>query len=419
MEQVQALPAQVSPAQEIPGSAAVAVIPQVSQLSAAAITNALLANRALTQKSGEKVQELLDRLPKIGPDTNLLEMDKLDADFADAQSKLTSCTTIMENRRKPLTRVFDEIRDLFTTEEALIISFKDQITTPRRNWQLEKSRRAKAEKDIADRKLIKNAEAIDIQARARTLYQQNLVKLISENVRNVNEAYNKHTIESLQGYGEKLQAWTPGLTTESDRFCKQGSTGQWFYHDEGEIKQIVDKEFSVEFNQAAIRYRTEMEAEKNRLITLIPSRIAELVRARDNETDRIAMEARLLTEKTALEQNTQQQLTNIESSAQVTAEAQKSTAVLESINTAGPAITVAKGTSVKKKYAPTTMAEHHKILVYYTEKYMGKLSQEELIKKFSFMRTACDKDLNDGTIIPGIKVVEDVTVRGRRKEEGE
>jgi hypothetical protein len=385
-----------------------------SQLSPQAITAAIEQNKKLREISGQKVQSLLDQWPEIGPDTDLLSTDKLDADLADAQSKLTSCLTIMENRRKPITRTFDDIRDLFTAEEKAIKGMSETVQNSRILWQKEKIRRDKVRKDEEDNRLIKSAEAVDIAARAKTTYGQNLVRLISENIARVNQKFNEHTADTLPSYRDVLTAWTPGFTQASETYCRQGDPGKWFYHSEDEIKAIREKAFDEASMAAKASYGRDMRMEKDRLLELIPSRIAELIRENQAEID-----ARLLREEAERKQQAEQQAASVEQSIAVSAEAEKHEQVFTAISEAAPAISVAKGTSQKKKYAPVTIAEHHKILVYWVEKAMSKLSQEDLLKKLSFMRTFADKDLNDGIVIQGVPQVEDVSVRGRRKEDGE
>jgi hypothetical protein len=404
-----------SPALYVAPSDVIEIVGKISQQS---LTIAIVENRKLREISGQKVQALMDQWPTIDENTDLLQTDKLDVLMADAQSKVDSCITICENRRKPLTQKFDEIRGLFTAEEKALQGMKDAIAASRVTWQKEKIRRDAKRKADADAVLIKNAEAIDITAAAKTSFQTLLLRMIADNIKAVNEKYNSHTIETLPSYIPKLQAWTPGFTQDKSVFCRSGATWTWFYHSQEEVQGIVAKAYQESELSAGAVYSREMNNEKNRLLEMVPSRLAELERAKTAQ-GKIDMDARLLREQAERESATTAAVADVAQAGAVSAEAAKHEQVFEAVASAGPAIQVAKGTTQKKKYAPVTMAEHHKILVYWVEKAMGKLNQDELLKKLSFMRTFADAALNNGEVIPGIPVIDDVSVRGRRKEEGE
>ena len=109
------------------------------------------------------------------------------------------------------------------------------------------------------------------------------------------------------------------------------------------------------------------------------------------------------------------QAINMQQAATATAEMDKLNNLYET-TAAQPAIALSKGTTVKKKYNPTTHQAMVAIISRWVAKDMGLLTMEELTKKLSFMITAANRALNIGEtlVAEGLFIEEDMTVRGKR-----
>lgn len=92
----------------------------------------------------------------------------------------------------------------------------------------------------------------------------------------------------------------------------------------------------------------------------------------------------------------------------------KLNAAFESIP-AEPVISLASGTSVKKKYVINSHTDYTLVMTFWVGHNMHLLTPDELSKKLSFMVTAANKALNDGVIINGLSVEDDYSTRTNKK----
>jgi hypothetical protein len=129
----------------------------------------------------------------------------------------------------------------------------------------------------------------------------------------------------------------------------------------------------------------------------------------------------------AIEEQQQQQLTSqIEQegqSMQEAAETAATSATMDALASVASAATrvipMASGTKVKQKYKVTSHKGMVALLSAFVKYDMQNLTVDELNTKFSFVRTACDKRLNQpkAEIIEseGLEVIEDVSTRRNSK----
>ena len=156
-------------------------------------------------------------------------------------------------------------------------------------------------------------------------------------------------------------------------------------------------------------------AERDRLIALVPARIEELKRsASDAEAAKAAAE-RIAKEKEERDAELAKAAAGRIQAVESEANANKMANAFEHAAIA-PSVQVSSGTVQKKKYAPATPKEFIPIIQWWVANTMPFLTIDELNKKLSFMLTAANKALNEGTKIEGVKTVDDFSTRTSRKK---
>jgi hypothetical protein len=222
----------------------------------------------------------------------------------------------------------------------------------------------------------------------------------------MNEKYNGVPADKLEAYGEKLKAANPDYTKLefSRRVAVVGNLLTELEVQKIEVEAASELEVGFEFD-----YVGKIDAERNRLLILIPSRIKALQADAEKEAKRVADEA---AERVRQAQKAQEEA---DQRAQAQAEADKTNAVFEVASTAELAPERASGTVIKKVYRPATHADWLRIIQLYIARDYPALTLADVEKKFSFALTAANKRLNAGEAIEGMATEEDYSTRTQSK----
>jgi hypothetical protein len=328
------------------------------------------------------------------------EMEKHDVELADLQGRLKTQKDNMESARKPHTQFMDSIKTLFTAEEKIVDDLAVKIKVIRNNWQAEKGKRAAEEQKKRDEEIQKKQNEIKERSEKTSAYTNKVLTEIGRLLGLMNDKFNQHTAETIESYEATLKAYKPVLDGPSYEKVLGESTPL-----SGEL-----------FVQLSADYTNKLSTERDRLIELIPSRKAELIRiandaqAKKEADDRIAREAKEREDALLAEAKEKEEAVSLG------ADAESMNAVFDVASQAVPIVGISKGTVVKRKYQPTTHAQHISIIQWWVKNCMGQMTMDDLKTKLSFMRTAADKALNSGETIEGVDVVDDYSTRGNIKK---
>lgn len=363
--------------------------------------NASMAKRAVEAMSID--------LPANISELTVMEGDNIEESLNELRQRGKLTIEKQKAERMPFTKRMDEIKSLFTAQEKAIEEKLVELKAWSDKWAAEKNRRIAEDRRKNDLKIAHENAKIDYNRAVAEQIALRYNNFVNNAVDGMNSKFYKLSAGELYQYGIDLQAWTPTLQPAIEY-------------------AVNDNPLLTVDEMADIRSRTEAETypsiekvlvaklieERDRLIAMIPGRQEELKRiANDAEAARQA-EERIA--KAAEERALEAEKSRI--AAAEAAEAKANTAKLETAFAASavaPAVELSKGTVHKKKYNPTSHQDYIKVMQWWAVNNMNLMTVDELHKKFSFMFTAANKELNKGTIIEGIEVVDDFSTRTSRK----
>ena len=343
------------------------------------------------QESAKKAQDIVDKV--------LGELKTVDIKTVDAVKYETSMEQVREIRRKlkvtldtitdrrtPKTKFFDDVRTLFTREEARIKIMQDAVSKIENAWEKEKSDRNKKQKEEADKKIAEAQKKIDQVGEEKLAFGKLYIDLKTDKGRTLMDTFNNKPNSELEVYAGILSGWVPDLSKSwptlpgHDKLTEAEKA--WFFSD----------------------YVTYMTQVKQTLIDSVPERL-KLSTEQKQAQDKKDADNLLLAQKSEQER--------LESSVAAHVEGVKIDAVMDISVNAEPLVEQAKG-SKKVLVYEVSKAEHLIPLIQaYIKNVFPKLTIEEQLKKFSFVITDANKRLADGEVITGVPTVEEFKTRTR------
>lgn len=349
------------------------------------------------------VRPVIDKLKSIDLTTvDAQEMENNDAVLNDYQARLSVTVETMEGRRKPYTKMFDEVKKCFTSKEIEVNAILYEVKDLRNKWNAEKDRRNRAVEEEKDRQLARLQEVVDIKAQVKeTLYERFYARL-SKEILTMNEIFNSFAVISLKGFeGFELSPFN------FDYFTTGFPIIAGKHLNALECAPIAGSVFDEHKETLCKEWTEKLQAENARLIELVPSRINELQSGKDDSAKRLEEKKESLSAD----------LYNVISGIESEADTEKLNASFDVAANATPVVALSKGTTKKQKYNPTTHKAYAAIIQYWVSKQMSLMTVEELSKKLSFMVTAANKALNEGTRLEadGLNVEDDYSTRTSKK----
>lgn len=359
-------------------------------------TLALVEGIDLTQVDG------LEMEAKMAPIRELLDL------LADAEREINA-------ERKPHTQKMDDIKKLFTGLENRLGGLTEKAKAKVNAWEGEKYRRQQTAQKETQRLADKAEEKVRIKSRFIQSLNDGYTRAILAEILGMNKAFNSKTADELPTYGEALLNWTPEMEEEFVAEVIRAALPPAAHHDTNEITAIRHEATVEVVGGLRDQWRSRVSEDKQRLVDLIPSRITELQEAAANQDAADAMKQRETDEAAQLTQQVTQEGSAMQEVAESNQQTEALTAVANVAVQATPVVRMASGSSVKKKYKVSTHAGMVALLQSYVKNDLAKLTPDEVNTKFSFIRTACDKRLNQANPeeikAAGLEVVEDITTR--------
>ena len=345
---------------------------------------------------------------------HIIQGDQVDEVLAELQDRAVQAISYCKESRMPITSLFDEVRKKFTSQEKAIDEALTAIKSYRSSWAAEKERRIRIAEEEKARKLAKENEKIRVAAEYEASLREAIDKAYSTVFTDIWADYTHMKLEQLQGIDlkELMKTWE-GEINRLDGFAPGPEIApRSSILDQQELHAVLADVHERAYRPAVEKAKNFALAEVNGLVQGIPARIQELQTLSEKELearDRAEAERKKLEAEQAAAM-ARQELEAEQAAAKLEAALEASTAV--------PAVSQAKGTTKKLKYKPTTHAAFVAIITHWAQNHMAKMTIEELTKKLSFMITAANNDLKDGTELKakGLEIVEGFTVRGRAKK---
>lgn len=337
-------------------------------------------------------------------DLEVLAGDAIEAQVMELRKKANDSIKINKERRMPFTKRMDEVKSLFTKAENDIEAELNRLVTWCNAWAAEKHKRSEQERAENAKKLQKENAKVDFAAAVKTAMEQRLFEMCQSNF-----SYYVSCFYSCKDEAEMNDLLNKMSTPPSTNFGLAINISAHPLLDNDEMGEIYNVTYSETLPALEVKYNELLNAEIERIQALIPGRLADLSSQSGQDSQQLLeQEQNRVAETMAAEQAT---------SLQQIEETQNTEKLSNSFEQAAiaPAVEATKGTTHKKKYEPQSHQQIIPIIQWFVTNQMGLMTVEDALKKFSFMITAANKDLNKGTVIEGVPVVDDFTTRTSKK----
>jgi hypothetical protein len=234
----------------------------------------LTKNENLALKAVTGAEQLLDTIEAEGMS------DELDAALNAWQVKAKDAVKIMNTRRSPITQIMTKMAKYFTEQEAKLDPDKTdsvyaRIQLKRNDWARKKAEEAKKkEQEILRQQNIAKERVsfkADVESHIRKIYGEKLLAFKQFAVK----IYNSLSFENVADVKKGIDAVKINYPLE--KFNEIEPAGAFaVYLSAEDQRQIITEVRDSLYDELSANFRENMEAEKLRLLDLIPSRVNEL-----------------------------------------------------------------------------------------------------------------------------------------------
>lgn len=357
--------------------------------------------------AGEK---LLDEIKAKGMS------DTLDQTVAKYLEKTRRTVKEMNERRAPVTKLFDQVRKEFTALENEIDPTKagtipSQLQQYRNQYAAKKREQEEAQRRAEEAR--RQAEAARSKYRTDCLedYKAKFNELVNTRINELTELNGSVNLENIKAVYDTVESFATKLPAD---WCPVTSVRQPFNLTPEEARQIRGEVMNSLIDQFNEQYRVEIGDYRQEILDKLPSKKIELERAAKAS----AAESARIKAEIAQREAAEAARKEAERKAREQEEAKKAEALKansEAVNLFNLAKTSTPAyqpkTKVTKKINITAPSGYMLVLSMWWAKEGCNLTKEELDKVFKKMITFCEKLANkEGEFIndPGIQYVEEV-----------
>lgn len=355
-------------------------------------TNALSSSRC-----ADFGKNLLDEINRHGMSD---ELDKRCADFIDKAKRTLKA---MNERRSPITKLFDQIRSEFTgMENAIDPTKKDTIP-----FLIQQARNAYAARKREEAERVRQEE-LRRQQREQALnrykqeaeddYRRQFDSLITEKINDLTSLNQSLTVENFDVVSEKIKGFNITLGNEWFQHC------QSYAHKPYEITdaEAIDIRRSI-LNRLSGQFKEQFNAEigeyRDTISDALPSKKSELERmakadAEESARMKAELEAREAAETRRLDEERRRKEEEAKAAKAVQQSANEMDGLFAQSAVAAP-VGYQPKTSVRQKIAVDTADGVLAIFSMWWSKEGQSLPIEELLKIFRKQLTFCEKVAND------------------------
>ncbi|MDE6410019.1 MAG: hypothetical protein K2K81_07240 [Muribaculaceae bacterium] len=342
--------------------------------------------------------------------------DALDQTVAKYIEKTRRTVKEMNERRAPVTKLFDQVRKEFTALENDIDPTKAR-TVP---YQLQQHRNQYAAKKREQEEARRRAEEAQRQAEAtRAKYKTDCIddykakfnELINARINELTELNSNVTLENIKAVFDTVSAFATELPAD---WSPLSSVRQPYNLTLEESRQIRGEVLKNLLSQFSEQFRTEVGDYRQDILDRLPSKKVELERAaKANAAEAARIKAELAQREAAEAARKEAERKAREQEEAKKAEAIKANSEAVNLFNFAKASTPAyrPKTKVTKKINVTGPSGYMQVLSMWWAKEGCNLGKEELDRIFKKMITFCEKLANkegEEIIDPGIEYVEDV-----------
>lgn len=342
--------------------------------------------------------------------------DEVDQKVAKYLEKTRRTVKEMNERRAPVTKLFDQVRKEFTTLENEIDPSKAG-TVP---YQLQQYRNQYAAKKREQEEARRRAEEAQRQAEmARTKYRTDCIDdykfkfndLINTRINELTTLDKSVTLENYQAVYDTVSAFAVELPAD---WCPASSVRQPYNLTVEEARKICGEAMRGLLGQFAEQYKSEIGDYRQDILDKLPSKKAGLERmAKANADEAARIKAEMAKREAAEAARKEAERIAREQEEAKKAEAVKANSEAVNLFNLAQATTPAyqPKTKVSKKIKITAPSGYMQVLAMWWAKEGCNLSKDELDKVFKKMITFCEKLANkEDELIndPGIEYVDEV-----------
>lgn len=313
----------------------------------------------------------------------------------------------MEDERKPITQLFDQIKKEFTAaENDLDITKQGSIPFIIQSHRNSYVKQIEAEKEkerlLAEKKLNEEKERIDVKTQIESQLSNYIIDHITNRKTKLQETFNEITFENFNAKQKALKELVP--IYQKSHFLEFVPSINTKYISLNEVTSIYEEIMATkDFKLVAVMVQDELKEYINELIEKLPSLLGELKRlsvANAEEKKKIEEDKKLreAAEKKQLEEAAAQERLKKEEDLRISSEAQKAGAIMDNLT-----LFEDKGPETRSGYEIKILhqAGAVELFNFWFEREGAKSTIEELEKKsIGQMKTFCERKAHkDGDMI--------------------
>lgn len=340
--------------------------------------------------------------------------DELDQRAAAYIEKARRTVAKMNDKRAPVTKLFDEIRRQFTTMEADVDpSKKDSVPYRLQQLRNEYAAKKRAEEERRRRAAIieqqRAASLAKYRADVRDEYRRIANKLLNDALNRLSDIFMRATLDNIDAVGMDIESFRTEISESSFLpGCSMVALPQNVEHDV--LTAACTEEVSKVLREAREHYADAVTERKHQLLQILPSKRSELERAAAasaEEAERIKreMQEREAAEAARLEKERQEREAKEAAAAQMQQQQNEMASLFDGASASVQ--TYQPKTSVKKKISILNPEGFLPVLMMWWQEEGCTLSVEELSKTFKKQLTFCEKLANAKD---GARFIEDESV---------
>lgn len=342
-------------------------------------------------------KNLLDEIERSGMTD---ELDKRCADYID---KAKRTLKVMNERRAPFTKLFDQIRSEFTGMENTIDPTKKDtvpylIQQKRNAYAAKKREEAERARQEEMRRQQREQAIARYTQEAEDDYRRQFDNTVTSTINELTSLNQSLTIENFDEVSEKLKNFKTTLGNEWFQYCQSHAHKPYEISD-GEaikIRQPILNRLSTQFKA---QYASEIGEYRDTITDALPSKKRELERmAKASAEEQARMKAELEAREAAETRRLDEERKRKEEEAQAAKKAQQTATEMDGLfGQAAVATPVGyqPKTAVRKRVVTDTPDGILAVVSMWWSKEGRFLSMEELSKIFKKQITFCEKLAND------------------------
>jgi len=335
--------------------------------------------------------------------------DELDEEIRKFLAKTNTTIKTMNERRKPVTQIFDKIRAGFTSLENYLKGGSiEELQKMRDDYAKKKLEEAEKARKEAERTLLISQTKENLRNDTIETLKQAGNRAIEETIKTIQTLFSSVTLNNVEEVKKKIQ----GTSLVFDRTCFKAPPKPDILSQE-EYKEVGNKAYSETIRGVENQFNFDIAGTVDEILQKFPSKIIELQRIEEQKkTDAEAAKkaAEELAQKDAenAARKEAERKAKEEKEKQATALA-KNTANVE--NLFAQQISAPIKAKITKKIEITDRQGFMNIIQMWWASEGAAMDIDKLYKKLGFMIIACEKEANKNDHIiesPYIKYVDDV-----------